>query len=213
MTGILALKLFLVPGLIYAVTLAGRTWGPTVAGWLSAFPIVAGPILLTITLEQGSDFGATAAGGTLLAVLAMLVFNLAYAWASAIVNIFWSMSYALAAWALAVVALQAVDLSVSASFVLVALALLVALKVYPKAHPLSVSSPPTASEDLPWRMLSAADRPLERRYGAARRQAPAHVFGSVTPRWPWYLPPRSLYEVSQTSSDSRNSICATPSFA
>lgn len=27
MTGILSLKLFLVPGLIYAVTLAGRRWG------------------------------------------------------------------------------------------------------------------------------------------------------------------------------------------
>src|SRR5689334_13778742 len=40
-----------------------------------------------------------------------------------------------------------------------------------------------------------------------------YIFGSVTPRWPWYLPPRSLYEVSQTSSDSKNTTCATPSFA
>lgn len=40
-----------------------------------------------------------------------------------------------------------------------------------------------------------------------------HVLGKVTPRWPWYLPPRSLYDVSQTSSDSKNSICATPSLA
>jgi len=39
------------------------------------------------------------------------------------------------------------------------------------------------------------------------------VRGSVTPFWPWYLPPRSLYEVSHTSSDSKNSNCATPSFA
>ena len=51
---------------------------------------------------------------------------------------------------------------------------------------------------------------------AARLRAlPAapQVFGSVTPRWPWYLPPRSRYEVSHTSSDSKNSICATPSLA
>src|SRR5690606_1254738 len=48
--------------------------------------------------------------------------------------------------------------------------------------------------------------------GAARR---TQVRGSVTPRWPWYLPPRSLYEVSQTSSGAawKNSICATPSLA
>ena len=37
--------------------------------------------------------------------------------------------------------------------------------------------------------------------------------GSVTPFWPWYLPPRSAYEVSQTSSDSKKSIWATPSLA
>ena len=44
---------------------------------------------------------------------------------------------------------------------------------------------------------------------AARRQ----IFGSVTPFCPWYLPPRSLYEVSHTSSDSKKITCATPSFA
>src|SRR3990167_8013743 len=37
--------------------------------------------------------------------------------------------------------------------------------------------------------------------------------GSVTPRWPWYLPPRSRYEVSHTSSDSMKITCATPSLA
>ena len=35
--------------------------------------------------------------------------------------------------------------------------------------------------------------------------------GRVTPRWPWYLPPRSRYETSQTSSDSKNSTWAQPS--
>ena len=39
----------------------------------------------------------------------------------------------------------------------------------------------------------------------------AQVLGRVTPRWPWYLPPRSLYEVSQTSSLSKNSTWAQPS--
>lgn len=55
MTAVLALKLTLVPLLIYLVTLAGRRWGPAVAGWL-AFPIVAGPTLLTLALEQGLPF-------------------------------------------------------------------------------------------------------------------------------------------------------------
>jgi hypothetical protein len=41
MNAVLALKLTLLPLLIYLVTLAGRRWGQAVAGWLSAFPILA----------------------------------------------------------------------------------------------------------------------------------------------------------------------------
>ena len=48
---------------------------------------------------------------------------------------------------------------------------------------------------------------------AANASLQPQVRGKVTPVWPWYLPPRSLYEVSQTSSDWKNSICATPSLA
>lgn len=68
--------------LIVLVTLAGRRWGPAVAGWLSAFPIVAGPILWFIAIEQGAAFAARAAVGTLSAVLAILAFSLSYAWAA-----------------------------------------------------------------------------------------------------------------------------------
>lgn len=75
----LVLKLLLVPSLIALVTLAGRRWGPDLAGWLSAFPIVSGPILLTIALEQGSGFAAIAAANTLPAVLAIAVFSIACA--------------------------------------------------------------------------------------------------------------------------------------
>jgi penicillin-binding protein 1C len=40
---------------------------------------------------------------------------------------------------------------------------------------------------------------------------PVQVLGSVTPVCPWYLPPRSRYEVSQSSSLSKNSTWAQPS--
>jgi hypothetical protein len=79
MNAVLVLKLALVPMLILGVTLAGGRWGPSVAGWLSAFPIVAGPILFTLNLEQGAAFAAHAAQGTLLAVVAILVFSFAHA--------------------------------------------------------------------------------------------------------------------------------------
>ncbi len=59
---------------------------------------------------------------------------------------------------------------------------------------------------------AAIPRPVEPRiFGRRSKRRPAYAFGSVTPVWPWYLPPLSLYEVSHTSSLSMNSTCAQPS--
>ncbi|MGW8394067.1 hypothetical protein [Pseudoduganella sp. HUAS MS19] len=166
MNSILALKLFLVPSLIYAVTLAGRRWGPAVAGWLSAFPIVAGPILLAISLEQGAGFAATAAEGTLMAVLAMIVFSLAYAWASGRMGVAGAMPVALAAWALAVAALQSVRLSLPIAVLAVVAALVAAPRLFPpRSRAPAVPAGPAGAGgvaavrrggDLPWRMLAGA---------------------------------------------------------
>jgi hypothetical protein len=132
MTATLALKLFLVPSLIYLVTLAGRRWGPAVAGWLSAFPVVAGPILLTVALEQGTAFAGLAAEGTLLAVLATLVFCLAYAWGSGRFGVGGSLACALSAYAAVVPGLKAIELPVGLSFVLVLCALWLAPRLLPR---------------------------------------------------------------------------------
>src|SRR6059058_311910 len=64
--GLLLLKLTLAPGLVAATTLAGRRWGPRMAGWLGGLPVVVAPILLAITLEHGRSFAARAAGGALI---------------------------------------------------------------------------------------------------------------------------------------------------
>lgn len=77
---VLLLKLFLVPGLVALITLAGRRWGPSMAGWLSGFPVVAGPTLLFIALDQGAIFAAQAAHVTLMAVLGNVAFGVTYAW-------------------------------------------------------------------------------------------------------------------------------------
>lgn len=102
MNTILLLKLVLVPALVALVTLAGRRWGPAVAGWLSAFPVVAGPILFFIAVEQGAMFAAQAAVGTLSAVLGMLAFGLSYAWAATRYTWPWSLSLAYVGYAAAV---------------------------------------------------------------------------------------------------------------
>ena len=79
---LLVLKVLLVPALVVTVTLGARRWGPRVGGFLTSFPIVAGPTLFFFALEQGHAFVREAARATLLALVAVSVSGLVYAWAS-----------------------------------------------------------------------------------------------------------------------------------
>ena len=75
---LLAAKLLLAPLCVVAVSLAGRRWGVAVAGVLGGLPVVAGPILLVETLLHGGEFGAAAAAGTLLGLVALTAFVVVY---------------------------------------------------------------------------------------------------------------------------------------
>jgi uncharacterized membrane protein (GlpM family) len=103
---LLAIKLLGVPLLLALVTMAGRRWGQNLAGWLGSFPIVAGPILLILAIENGNAFGARAAQMSLAGVAAAMAFYVAYArladrlgWAATLL-------LSLATWVVAVSALQ-----------------------------------------------------------------------------------------------------------
>jgi hypothetical protein len=74
----LALKVLLSPACVVAVSLIGRRWGLAVAGILGGLPVVAGPILLVETVQHGHGFGATAAAGTLLGLVALTTFVVVY---------------------------------------------------------------------------------------------------------------------------------------
>ena len=76
----LALKLTLVPLFLLVVSMSGKWWGPSIAGWLAGLPVVAGPILFILVLSHGPTFGAHAATLSLSAILASEAFNFAYAW-------------------------------------------------------------------------------------------------------------------------------------
>jgi len=158
MSMIVMLKLTLVPALMAAVTLAGRRWGPAVAGWLAAFPVVSGPILLIMALEQGPAFTATAAVGTLSAVLAILIFGVAYAWAAT--RHAWPVSLimGLVAYALAVAGLSQSSPSLSVFAPLVLAALVMAPRLYPVPPAASATTPAHAKpvNDIALRMLAGA---------------------------------------------------------
>jgi len=151
----LTLKFLLVPSLIGLITLSGRRWGPTIAGWLSAFPVVAGPILFFIATEQGNRFGSVAASATLSAVLATIVFSIAYAWAAMRFSWRGSLIIALVFYALTVVALTNVSISLYVTGIVNILAIMVAPRLFPKIGERRVASSPSAI-DLPLRMAVGA---------------------------------------------------------
>ena len=75
----LALKLLLVPTFLLLLSIAARRWGPSTGGWLAGLPVVSGPALFFIAIEQGADFAAQASAASLLSVPAIVCFSLVYA--------------------------------------------------------------------------------------------------------------------------------------
>jgi hypothetical protein len=76
---ILALKLVVTPLFIAAATVMARRFGAGVGGWLAGLPLTSGPVSAFLALEQGPTFAAHAAVGTLLGLIAVTAFCVAYA--------------------------------------------------------------------------------------------------------------------------------------
>lgn len=185
---IVALKLLLVPLLLAVVTLAGRRWGQRVAGWLGSFPIVAGPILLILTLENGNTFGAEAAGRALAAVVATIGFFVLYArlaprfpWPAALLA-------STAGWLVLVAWLGVLPATLAAA----AAAALAALLLAPRAMggaastpsaPMSATAPasPAGRGELAARMLAGAALVLFTSGVVARSGAEASGYASLFP--------------------------------
>lgn len=77
----LLLKLLLAPTFVATASLVVRRYGARLGGLVGGLPVVAGPILLVITLEHGRRFGADSATGTVVGLIALGCFVLVYSWA------------------------------------------------------------------------------------------------------------------------------------
>lgn len=149
---VLILKITLVPFFIAAVTLAGRRWGAGVAGLLAGCPVVAGPIVVFIAIEQGVPFGTTAAIAAISGIAGLLAFAIAYCWAS----LKWHWPVALicgiAAWFLAAAGLAMLPAVPRLTLAVATLSLLLAPRLLPHGLPLSTSG--ASLNDLPVRMIT-----------------------------------------------------------
>jgi hypothetical protein len=64
--------------LVAVSTLAARVWGHGIGGLVSAFPLIVGPVLLLAALREDAAFAADTAAATLLGLVALSGFVLAY---------------------------------------------------------------------------------------------------------------------------------------
>ncbi len=164
-------KLLIVPSMLLLLTLVGRRYGPASAGLLSVLPVFAGPVLFILALEQGNAFAAEAAHGTLLAIVANLVFSLTYAWMALNAGVVLSLLSSYVTYSLTAYLLQFVRLPIELCFAAVIGLLFCAQGGFPKVATQQAVSPPTGPFDLLLRMVLGASLVLGVTYFAP-------IFGS-----------------------------------
>ena len=151
------LELVVAPALVGAATLAARRWGEGIGGLVSAFPAIVGPVLLIAAHEHGSAFAAKTASGTLLGLVALSGFALAYGRTA--LRAGWRRSLA-AGWAAAAaiaVLLGAVEVGPLAGVAAATLSLVVARRALPRgAAARATTTPPAPRWDLALRMVLTA---------------------------------------------------------
>jgi len=129
---VLLFKILIAPVLIGLVSLAGRKWGPGIAGWLLGLPLNSAPILVFLVLQEGREFASAAAVGSLLGIIAWAAFGLIYALSCPRVSWWVSMLAGWAGYGVMAWLVSHVHLGVGWSFVLVVAALITILLLFPR---------------------------------------------------------------------------------
>jgi hypothetical protein len=151
---VLLLKLTLTPILIAVATLATRRWGPTIGGWFAGLPLTSGPVSFFLVLEQGGPFAATAARTSILGLIGVAAFGVAYSRAPMRFGPAGCLAVGFTAYALVTLASQKLDVGPWSTVAAVCVALAAALTALPRTHP--VRTEETAPWwDLPLRIIAA----------------------------------------------------------
>ena len=147
----LLLKLITVPLFISLISFVGKKWGSEIAGTLGAFPVVAGPILFFLTLEQGMIFGAKASIFVIYGSVSLLIFGLTYAWTCRFLNYIPCLFVSLIAWYVSAFLLSLCPQDLFFSTALTLSLLFVIPYLLPKSNIQNTSLP--GLKDMPIRMI------------------------------------------------------------
>lgn len=168
----LALKLLLVPAFLTLISLAGKRWGPEVAGWLAGLPVLTGPILFLLALENGPAFASAAATVSLATVFAVVAFVLTYAHLCARRSPGITLLCGVISWFIGALLLVALPLTNGISLAIALAALLIAPKLFPRMSAPKMAAP-LPKRELLLRMLA----------GAALTLAVTSLAAAIGPSW------------------------------
>src|SRR5215211_464196 len=173
----LLLTLVVAPALVAAATLAARRWGQRVGGLVSAFPAIAFAVLLIDAHDHGTAFAARAASATLLGLLTLSVFVVAFGRTAQRNNAATSLLAGWIAVAVAAAVLRELHPEPAASLVIAAASLTAAFLALPKTMA-RTPHPPALRRELPLRMAATAG--LVAALAAASAELGPHVGGILT---------------------------------
>ncbi len=174
----LILKLTLAPILVVLATVIARRLGDRVGGLLSGFPVIAAPIALIYSVEQGPVFAAEASSAAILGLVPSTVFSVVVAWAAARDSLIASLGLGTMAYALTLAVAVSFHPSISASAA-VALLSIVVVYVFLKRLPRSGSRRNVGGDLLLWRV--ALTILLVLALTAAASQLSPHIAGLLIP--------------------------------
>lgn len=144
----LLLKITLVPFFLLVLSLAQRLWGSSIAGWLGGLPVVAGPILFLLTLQQGEAFGAQASTISLAAIFASEMFNLTYARSSRMWSWKLSLLFSLLSWIFAATILALLAPTLPYAMLLAGLSVVTTPQLLPANSTIQSMAYPQGGDDL-----------------------------------------------------------------
>jgi hypothetical protein len=172
---LLVLKVTLAPALVAAASLVERWKGHRAAGLVAGLPIVAGPILFLLALEQGAAFAAEAARQTLLGLVSLSAYAVVYGRVSRTASPLPTLAAAYAGFAVATLLVSPLSPGLLASLAIAGVSLTIARLLLPPSIATSVAGAPSL-----WIRMAAAATLVLTLTGLA------HLLG---PRWSGLLVP------------------------
>lgn len=151
----LILKLTLVPTFVAMIALVGRYKGARLAGLLSGFPVIAGPIVYFLYLEQGADFARAAVVSAIAGVVPLSSFCFVYAWSSRFCYWLVAILVSWTAYGVIAVAMVKLDLQLIPALLLAVITVASQIWTSPK-HCETVGLTKASNAEIAVRMLCAA---------------------------------------------------------